>query len=91
MDGRFQDDRGAVDVGGLVVLLRLLPEEVRVHGLEAHDVVEAGLVHAQPFQRPLHVRAVRVREQLHARGEHKSILLVRSEDQMMRETERDEC
>jgi hypothetical protein len=41
---------------------------VRVHGLEADDVVEAGLVHAQPLQRPLHVRAIGVGEQLRAYG-----------------------
>jgi hypothetical protein len=39
---------------------------VRVHGLEADDVVEACLVHAQPLQRPLHVRAIGVGEQLRA-------------------------
>jgi hypothetical protein len=37
---------------------------VRVHGLEAHDVVEAGLLDAEPLERLLHVRAIRVGEQL---------------------------
>lgn len=58
--GRFEDHAGAVIAGGA----RRLTEEVRVHGLEAHDGVEAALVDAQPLQRLPHVRAIRVGEQL---------------------------
>ena len=66
IDRRFEDHkRTAVGLGIIIVFLHL-NKEMRVHGLEAHDVVEAGLVDAQPLQRLLHVRSIRVREQLRA-------------------------
>lgn len=52
---RLQDHGELVGAGGL--------GEVRVHGLEAHDLVEAVL-EPQPPQRPHRVCPVRVRENL---------------------------
>jgi hypothetical protein len=48
IDGRFQDHNRAVGVGTTIVFVGLA-EEVRVHGLEAHDAIEAGLLDAQPL------------------------------------------